>query len=591
MRSGTIWSEQQKLMASDGAADDLFGYSVSVSGDTVVVGACWDDTAGGADAGSAYVFVRSGTIWTEQQKLTASDGAAGDRFGESVSISGDTALVGAAFDDTVGGPDSGSAYVFRGLTATDAGVTKTDGQASAVPGTPVTYTITIGDAGPDPGVGIRVVDVPPVELTSVAWTCSASPGSSCPASGAGTIDHAANVDVGGTLTYTLTGTVSPSATGSLVNTVTVSPPAGVSDPVPGNDSATDTDTLTPEADLGLSLSDTPDPVASGGTLTYTLQATNLGPSASSGVTVTDTLSGVLTLVSSSPGCSTAGGTVTCALGGSTPNASQTVTLQAIVNPGTVGSFVNTASLVGNETDPVVSNDTATELTQVSLRELGHGAALPADLRAAGGILADQDVYRIGQKPYSSYEVVVDATSGDIGSGQGPDLERLASDAVTVIQSSQAAGAGASRSMRWENNGAAPVNDQYVRVRSAGCTTGCTPEDVYRIRAWDTTMLGPRFNNSGTQVTLLVLQNTTDVPVTGHVYFWSASGTLLGAQPLSLAGRASSVVNTSTLPGAAGQSGSLTLSHDGRHGTVLGKAVSVEPATGFAFDTPLVVRPR
>jgi uncharacterized repeat protein (TIGR01451 family) len=389
----------------------------------------------------------------------------------------------------------------------------------------------------------------------------------------------------------VTGIVAPAATGSLVNTVTVSPPAGVSDPVPGNDSATDTDVLTPETDLALSLQDAPDPVASGGTLTYTLEATNLGPSSSTGVMVTDTLPPVLTLVSASPGCSNVGGTVTCALGGSAPNGSQTVTLQAIVNPGTVGSFSNTAALAGNETDPVGSNDTAAEQTQVRLRELGHGSVISADLRAAGGILADQDLYRIRQQPYSSYEMVVDATVADIGIGQGPELERLASDASTVVQSSQPAGAGGSRSLSWENDAASSVDDQYVRVRSAGCTTGCAPEDVYRIRAWDTTLVGPRFNNSGTQLTVLILQNSGDAPVDGHVHFWSASGALIGTVPVSLAARASSTLDTSTVPGAAGQTGSLTLTHDGRYGALSGKAVSIESATGFSFDTPLVSRPR
>ncbi len=89
-----VWSEQAKLLASDGAAEDYFGSSVSLSGDTALVGAVYDDD-NGADSGSAYVFVRSGTTWTQQQKLLASDGAVGDQFGGSVSLSGDTALVGA----------------------------------------------------------------------------------------------------------------------------------------------------------------------------------------------------------------------------------------------------------------------------------------------------------------------------------------------------------------------------------------------------------------------------------------------------------------------------------------------------------------
>ena len=110
VRSGTTWSEQAELTASDGAADDWFGFAVSVSGDTAVVGADYDDD-NGMNSGSAYVFVRSGTTWTEQAKLTASDGAATDVFGRSVSVSGDAAVLGARLDDD-NGTDSGSAYVF-----------------------------------------------------------------------------------------------------------------------------------------------------------------------------------------------------------------------------------------------------------------------------------------------------------------------------------------------------------------------------------------------------------------------------------------------------------------------------------------------
>jgi hypothetical protein len=114
VRSGTTWSLQQKLTASDATNADYFGSSVSVAGDVLVVGAPLDDTAAGTDAGSAYVFVRSGSAWLEVQKLLAPDGAASDLFGQSVAFYGGTAVVGAIWDDTSGGPDSGSAHVFRG---------------------------------------------------------------------------------------------------------------------------------------------------------------------------------------------------------------------------------------------------------------------------------------------------------------------------------------------------------------------------------------------------------------------------------------------------------------------------------------------
>jgi len=110
-RSGTNWIEQAKLTAPDGMDEDLFGYSVSISGDYAVIGAHYDDD-NGSESGSAYIFYRSGTNWTEQTKLTAPDGAAYDWFGYTVSINGDYAAIGAHWDDD-NGSNSGSAYLFN----------------------------------------------------------------------------------------------------------------------------------------------------------------------------------------------------------------------------------------------------------------------------------------------------------------------------------------------------------------------------------------------------------------------------------------------------------------------------------------------
>jgi hypothetical protein len=86
--------------------------SVALSGNTAVIGAVCDDNSSINDAGSAYIFVRSGSTWTEQAKIVASDAGANDEFGVSVAISGDTVLVGAARDDNTAGIDAGSVYVF-----------------------------------------------------------------------------------------------------------------------------------------------------------------------------------------------------------------------------------------------------------------------------------------------------------------------------------------------------------------------------------------------------------------------------------------------------------------------------------------------
>ena len=104
-------NEIAKLVPTDGATSDSFGYSVSISsdGNTAIVGAYGDD----GYRGSAYIYTRSGSTWTQQTKLTASDGVANDYFGYSVSISsdGNTAIVGAYQDDDKG-TDSGSAYIY-----------------------------------------------------------------------------------------------------------------------------------------------------------------------------------------------------------------------------------------------------------------------------------------------------------------------------------------------------------------------------------------------------------------------------------------------------------------------------------------------
>jgi FG-GAP repeat protein/collagen triple helix repeat protein len=106
------WIQEAKLTASDGAVVDHFGHSVALSGDTIVVGAIFDDAGANADQGSAYVFTRNGGVWSPQAKLVASDGAAGDEFGSSVAISGDTVVVGAPLDDVDIVANQGSAYVF-----------------------------------------------------------------------------------------------------------------------------------------------------------------------------------------------------------------------------------------------------------------------------------------------------------------------------------------------------------------------------------------------------------------------------------------------------------------------------------------------
>ncbi len=146
VRSGTVWAQQAKLLASDIEPGANFGVSVSLSADTAVIGAYNDNGPAGTDAGAAYVFVRSGGAWNEQAKLVAPDAATSDFFGNSVAVAGDTAVVGAYRANAVGS-DSGAAYVFfrsgtswtmqQKVVATDASFNDQFGISVAVSGNTV----------------------------------------------------------------------------------------------------------------------------------------------------------------------------------------------------------------------------------------------------------------------------------------------------------------------------------------------------------------------------------------------------------------------------------------------------------------------
>jgi choice-of-anchor B domain-containing protein len=216
------------------------------------------------------------------------------------------------------------------------------------------------------------------------------------------------------------------------------------------------------------------------------------------------------------------------------------------------------------------------------RELVHGSVVQADLAAGPGPVGDQDLYRIAVPARSSMEVVADQVTGDLAPLV---LQRVASDGTTIFESATGL------SLRWENPTGAVADTDRVRVVSGGCTADCSSDDRYRIRALDTTSSVSRFNNSATQITILLLQNTTAEAVTGNVWLWDPAGSFLGGQAFSLAARAGLVLDTRTVAGGAGQSGSISVSHTGTYGGLTGKAVALEPATGFTFDTPVLPRPR
>jgi hypothetical protein len=162
-RSGAVWSQQQKLVADNGAGNDFFGFAVALGGDTAAIGAYGKDVSGNPDRGAAYIFTRTGGAWSQQQILTAADGAANDYFGSSLALSGDTLAVG-AYSDSIGlNTDQGSVYVFarangtwsqqQKLTANDGAANDHFGRAVAASGDVIVIGAEDDDLGTQSGQG------------------------------------------------------------------------------------------------------------------------------------------------------------------------------------------------------------------------------------------------------------------------------------------------------------------------------------------------------------------------------------------------------------------------------------------------------
>lgn len=117
-RNGATWSEQAHLIPADTAAGDFFGWSVALSHNTAVIGCYNDDVAPYADSGSVYIYERSDTTWSERPKLVASNAKTNDKLGYSVAINGDTIVAGAYFYDTPTTQNAGAAYIFQRFNST-----------------------------------------------------------------------------------------------------------------------------------------------------------------------------------------------------------------------------------------------------------------------------------------------------------------------------------------------------------------------------------------------------------------------------------------------------------------------------------------
>jgi uncharacterized repeat protein (TIGR01451 family) len=253
----------------------------------------------------------------------------------------------------------------------DLAITKTDNQTSAIPGTPTGYAITVTNNGPSTLTSLTVNDTVPAAILNPVF--SASSGTYVSSTGAWT---GLNLAAGQSITLSLDGTIDPTATGILSNTATVAPPIGVIDPNSTNNSATDTTTLSPTADLAITKTDGKATVDPGEAIVYTVRVTNNGPSTVTGATVTDTVPAAITGVTWN--CTISTGTGSCGgTTGSGNNLNTTVNLNSGATATyTISSTSNTAanpSIITNTatvtapsgvTDPTSSNNTSTDTTIV-----------------------------------------------------------------------------------------------------------------------------------------------------------------------------------------------------------------------------------
>jgi hypothetical protein len=222
-------------------------------------------------------------------------------------------------------------------------------------------------------------------------------------------------------------------------------------------------------------------------------------------------------------------------------------------------------------------------------ELFHGDVQVHDLAAQGGV-ADQDWFAIRSRPFSSYEVLISGMQGEIWGSTNASVDRvLGTGTVLTAGDTPPGGLNSSQSVRWANDTATQSPD-FIRVdgNTADCNISCTANSQYTIHMWETTGAISRFNNTGSQNTVLILQNPTDYTIAGTMYFWDPMGTQAASQPFLLLGKALLVLSTSSL--APGVAGSITITQNGRYGDLQGKSVALEPATGFSFDTPMEYRP-
>ncbi len=268
------------------------------------------------------------------------------------------------------------------VPSANVGITKSDNSSTYTPGNAISYQLVVSNAGPDDASGFRIVDSVPATISGLTVSCAASGSASCgnnnTSGNSVRFDNAAvNAGASNKLTITISGTVAPGTTGNLVNTANIVIPssADFSDPNSSNNSATDTDTPTLSADLGITKSDSSSSYTPGNPISYQIVVSNAGPGDASGFSIEDDVPASISGLTVS--CA-ASGSASCGSDNTTGNSVRfdnaavsaggsntlTITVSGTVAPGTTGNLVNTANIVippsAGFSDPNSSNNSATD---------------------------------------------------------------------------------------------------------------------------------------------------------------------------------------------------------------------------------------
>jgi hypothetical protein len=249
------------------------------------------------------------------------------------------------------------------------------------------------------------------------------------------------------------------------------------------------------------------------------------------------------------------------------------------------ALLATAPAWADRWDTTTNGDDSSTAT---FNELHHGVVQEHDWSGT----QDQDWYRIYSAGRSSYEVLMDGLGSDVVTTYYIDFTRFAaSDTATPLTYPDFVGTGAYLlSLRWQNTSAS-AEDDFVKIAATNTDANST-SDAYVVKAYDTTMAIPRYNNASGQITVLICQNPADYTIGGTAYLWTTTGSLATSFNFSLTAKRTLVQNLASVNGGAanGTAGAITIAQDGRFGDLTCKSVALEPATGFSFDSPGVYKP-